>query len=619
MLALAVLTALSGPLVLTVSPGGPNSSIAEAVAKAKGQAARIDIRPGVYRLTAPIMLDESTSGLTIRGAKGSRIVGGSILKRWVASIDPRISSSAKGHVYECELGDVAPGRLQRRGFGLPRQNAGLELFVDGEPMRPAAYPNDGWLRISAVPEPTKLSLDTDRPSTWSKDDEIWTLGYWQFDWAESYEPVASVDGRQVTLGSKPGAYEAMAGRRVRFLNVLEELDHPGEYVVDRKLRKAFLWPTKPIEKAEVLASEVEAPLIQVKGAQWVNLEGLQVEGGRSGGIQVIGGSHVRIDRCTVRNLGTYGISLEGCNDSAVTGCSLTGLGEFGISLDGGDRKTLTPGNLSARDNHIWAYSRWCRTYQPAVLINGVGNVVAHNWIHDAPHQAILLGGNSHLIEYNRIERVCTETGDAGAIYMGRNPTMRGTLIRFNYLHDLGPKVNTEGNYTGVMGVYLDDCWCGTTIFGNVFDMNGTGIMIGGGRDNVVENNVFLGCQPAIHFDARGIGWAKDFFKKTTEWGMYDRFAEVSADKPPYTTLYPKLATYLTDDPAFPKGNAIVRNVASGGKWMNLLDGLTEKDFTNEANVVIPEALPLDQALRQKPKGFQPIPVKDIGRLHPPQG
>ena len=49
-------------------------------------------------------------------------------------------------------------------------------------------------------------------------------------------------------------------------------------------------------------------------------------------------------------------------------------------------------------------------------LDGVGNRVAHNLIHHAPHQAIGFGGNDHVIEFNEIHNVCYESNDAGAIY-----------------------------------------------------------------------------------------------------------------------------------------------------------------------------------------------------------
>jgi parallel beta-helix repeat protein len=223
-----------------------------------------------------------------------------------------------------------------------------------------------------------------------------------------------------------------------------------------------------------------------------------------------------------------------------------------------------------------------------------------------------LSGNDHLIEFNDIRDVCTETGDAGAIYMGRDPTMRGDVFRFNRFQDLSPKVNTAGNFTEVMGVYLDDCWAGATVFGNIFDMRGDGIMLGGGRDNTIANNVFLDCHPAIHFDARGKGWAAKLFSSPGEWNFYQKIAALNASQPPYSTHYPRLASILRDDIAFPAGNAIDSNVSLGGEWLRLLDKLTTKDFENHDNLVSPKSGSLNQALMVAAKSFVPIPVDQIG-------
>ena len=82
---------------------------------------------------------------------------------------------------------------------------------------------------------------------------------------------------------------------------------------------------------------------------------------------------------------------------------------------------------------------------------GVGNRAAHNLIHDAPHQAVFVGGNDHVFEFNEVHRVCTETDDCGALYKGRNPSWRGNQIRFNYWHDIGSPMG-HGN----AAVYFDD-------------------------------------------------------------------------------------------------------------------------------------------------------------------
>ena len=201
-------------------------------------------------------------------------------------------------------------------------------------------------------------------------------------------------------------------------------------------------------------------------------------------------------------------------------------------------------------------------YRPAIAISGVGNRAAHNLIDNAPHMAIGFGGNDHVIEFNEIHSVCYESNDAGAIYAGRNWTMRGTVIRYNYLHHIN---GFEGR--GCVGVYLDDMYCGTTIAGNLFYKVTCAAFIGGGRDNTIENNIFVDCKPAVHVDARGLGWAhampEELSKEGREKGTLNG---IRYNEPPYSTRYPKLVSILDDDPASPTGNLVARNVCWGGKW-----------------------------------------------------
>src|SRR5690606_12455894 len=118
------------------------------------------------------------------------------------------------------------------------------------------------------------------------------------------------------------------------------------------------------------------------------------------------------------------------------------------------------------NSEFYDVNRWNQTYCPPIMLRGVGNRVTHNYIHDVPHSAILLHGNDHLIEYNHIARVCQNADDAGAIYMGRNPSERGTLIRYNYFHDI------ESETHWVAAIYFDDGAGGGRVFGNVFYKTG---------------------------------------------------------------------------------------------------------------------------------------------------
>ncbi len=134
------------------------------------------------------------------------------------------------------------------------------------------------------------------------------------------------------------------------------------------------------------------------------------------------------------------------------------------------------------------------------------------------------------------------------------------------------------------------------------------------------NNVFVDCTPAVHVDSRGTGWAGFWFDGRDPFIM-DGLKEVNHDRPPYSVRYPQLIALLKDEPGRAKGNVIARNVAIGGKWIELFDGLDAKTVRMEDNLTqgdpgFKDVAALD--LRLKPDsplrklGFQPIPLTRIG-------
>jgi hypothetical protein len=241
----------------------------------------------------------------------------------------------------------------------------------------------------------------------------------------------------------------------------------------------------------------------------------------------------------------------------VRSCDLFQLGKSGIVLAGGDRRTLEAAGNLAVNNHIHHYGRFQRTYAPGIHVDGCGQVVRGNRIHDAPHTAVLYAGNEHLFECNEIYRVVMETGDAGAFYTGRDWTSRGNVLRHNFIHDLG---GGEAGQVNTMGVYLDDCDCGDTIEGNIFQRAGRAIMIGGGRDNPVRNNLVMDCPIGFHIDARGMTWKQWNNPEDPSWALEEKAKRFDYTRPPWSMRYPRLATIMADRPREPANNPITGNV-----------------------------------------------------------
>lgn len=585
---------------------------------------------GIYARDEAFALTAEDSGtetapIVYRGQAGAevRITGGRIVGNFTevtdAAIRARLDDKARDRVLQADLkaqGVADFGSLTERGFGKPMHRAQLELFFNDRPMTLARWPNEGYATIAGLPdgqEARRFQYDGDRPRRWAEEPDVWVYGYWYHDWADTYLPVEAIDVEQRIITTKSQHnYGLRKGNRWYALNVLAELDSPGEYYVDRERGRLYFWPPGPVEKGRAVVSVADR-LIDMQETSHLTIRGFILEACRGTAVSVSGGSHDQIVGCTIRNIGNRAVTVTGM-DNAVVGCDIYETGDGGISLRGGDRRTLTPARLLAENNHIYNYSRWSRTYRPAVAVGGCGNVVRNNLLHHGPHNAIQLGGNDHRIEFNEIHNVCHDTGDVGAFYMGRDWTARGTVIRHNYWHDIrGP------GRIGAMGVYLDDQAGGITISGNVFLRVTRAAFIGGGCDNRVENNIFIDCSPAVHIDARGLGWQKkatDDRKGT----LRSRLRAMPYQNELWRRRYPNLVNILDDDPGTPKRNRIVRNICVGGKWDDI-DRKTRKYQVIEDNLIDEDPHFVDRDdgdFRLQPSspafktGFKQIPVERIG-------
>ncbi|MBI4417129.1 MAG: right-handed parallel beta-helix repeat-containing protein [Ignavibacteriales bacterium] len=561
--------------------------------------ATVFVRAGRYERNKTLLFGSEDSGSKRTpvvwrsfGDETVIVTGGRRVSGWRNVTDQtvlvRLGSAAKRRVVQTNLreqGITDFGVIQQRG------SPGLELFFRGERMQLARWPNSGWIRISEVPQTGdslynkglerekrfdsvpvgrhygRIGYEGERPRRWRETGNIYLHGYWTWDWSDSFQRVHSIDTlhREITLASPHHHYGYTKNQRYAVLNVLEELDAPGEWFLDRSTGMLYFWPPASLDTGDCTVSMLEEPLVVLEKANHIVLRGFIFEQARAEGIRISGGTGNQIAGCTFRQLGGEAVTIIGGADNTIVSCDLYDLSQGAIRLTGGDRKTLTPGGNSAVNNHIHHFSTWLRTGQYGVFLDGVANRIAHNKIHDAPFEAIYLRGNEHVIEFNEIHDVTKETGDAGALHTGRDWTWRGNVIRHNYFHDLvGPGLH------GVMAVYLDDWASGFTVYGNIFYRAGRAAFVGGGRDNTVENNIFIECAPSVHVDARGLGWAGYYFDGTFPW-LFERMDEMKFRQPPYSERYPELLKLYDDEPRVPKGNRIVRNISYGGRWMDVYD------------------------------------------------
>lgn len=489
----------------------------------------------------------------------------------IANWKPYRGKVLQADVSNLQLETLQPLNRDRFGGDVP----GFELFFAGRRLDLARWPNhianhkrDGeWSYIAAAPDKsrTQFSMYGERAKNWSKPQELQVHVWPQHDWFDQFVGVQSIDvaKQQITL-AQPTGYDLSPGRRFYVRNVREELDAPGEWYFDREAKVLLLYPPQPLKSGKIFVS-MAPNFVHAKDVSDVSFRGLTLDGYRERGVVVENGARVRIEGCTISNTFSSGISFSGGTEHTAIGNDLYEIGRGGISMSGGDRKTLTPSRHLAENNHIHHFGRVLKCYQTGIQVDGVGAIVRHNLIHDGPHMGLGSTGNDHVMEFNHLHHLCMEGSDNGAFYTGRDWTFRGNVLRYNIIHDvIGYGFDKVDAQKGVIryssphaaqGIYLDDAVGGFVVFGNVlYRIGDMMIQLGGGRDNIIENNIFAGGNPAIGTDAR---WA------AYDWQghMFPRLQAVPYQTAPWSTRYPELVKPMRNY-KWPEGNQFLRNISA---------------------------------------------------------
>ena len=653
-----------GPLELYVSPGGSDAAsgtFAEPLATLEGAKAVVRalrssaglprggivvwLRGGVYERTATFGLSDVDAGAPDRPVvwrafpnETVRLVGGTPLDpAWFGTVTDaspvwgRLDPAAQGNLLQVDLaahGITDYGALMTRGYKLEAP-AALEIFFDGKPMDLGRWPNVGFEMTVEAPTSSQFTYSGTRPDRWTAAADVWVHGYWSYDYAEHHNHVAAIDtGTQTITIEGQTQYGVRAGQPWYAYNLLEEIDRPGEWYLDRGTGVLYFWAPGDLEDGDPYVSMLDAPLVHLSDAAYVSFEGINFELGRTDMVVIDGGDHNALVNCSLLGAGTDAAVVSGSN-VVLDGCEIAWPGRGGVQLTGGDRYSLTPSGNEVRNCDIHDFGRFDFTYNPGIRLQGCGHVVAHNAIHDAAHAAIMYGGNDHLIELNDIYNVCRYAGDAGAIYSGGDWSSQGNILRYNFIHHVYSGLYPDDTGT-VNAIYIDDCDSGDTVFGNViYEVAYIATFNASGRDNIFENNVIAHAHVGNQSDLRGT-LIND--NPGSSMNMLEKIGEFNYQDPPWSTAYPDLAAIPNDYAQIdayrgPGGSVFSRNLVwdttyltrentywgagAFGWYEEIADNVYGQDprFVDEATLNL--NLAPDSPAWDIP-GFQPIPFDDIG-------
>lgn len=428
----------------------------------------------------------------------------------------------------------------------------------------------------------ELDLDgTHRAERWKASlaagHEIWLKGFWRTPWEPITMKVAGIDPATESIRLAEAPPEGMGSKYTHAaetnppwrvgsgqekwlaLNLLDEIDQPGEWALDVADQKLYWYPPAPVSTLEVRISDRGTPLVRLDGAAFVQLIGLTLEGGMGTGVEIVNGQDDTVAGCTIRNVDGTGIRLQGGARNTVQSCDIVEGGGCGIEvLHVGDRAKLISADTRLLNNHIHHTGRLA--FREGIRLDTVvGVTVAHNLLHDLPKGGVRTDGiNNCLFEANEIHNNALGESDTGAFYNYGGWTTYGNVFRGNLVHHCN-----RSN-----GFYSDDGTSGDIYEENVVYDVINGLLFGGGHDLIARHNLFVKTK-AQSLDDRGI--ARHYELGTA----YEaRLRAMRPDEEPWKSYGERLKTEFAlrenlwadvldpaKHPEYPNGSAMVDNVA----------------------------------------------------------
>lgn len=484
--------------------------------------ARVLLRGGTYHLAEPLVFSTGDSGAdgaprsyeSYPGEKailvGTRLLTGT----W---------QSLGANVYVLDVGPDP-------------QTAGTfrTLFVDGKRATWARFPNQGYLQAAGGQGKTIIELapGTAKPS-WAKDPSATVNIIAEKGWYNQIVRLASVgrSGERIELAGRETQGNILAGNRFYVEGIREELDHEGEWYLDRAAGKLFYYSATSPQGHRFEAAAMDR-LIDVRGTVSQPVRHLAFRGlgffgsdftvdhvavrtNQDAAIHLVNAQDVEITECRFISVGGYAVWLHlDSRDNVIRRNEIADAGAGGVLLTGARFSYLSDsdvfdaspevqqvapiGNVIA-ENHIH-HGGVVRDYcsgvhldsRPLALSLARGNYVGFNHIHDLPRNGVFIfrnqGGN--IIEGNHIHDVLKRTNDGGAIHLASmNPLCAPTHIIDNRIYRVGYQ-GGDAKVRLAFGIYPDWFTSHMTIRGNIVsDTRDGGIRLLGGSDTTIEDNV----------------------------------------------------------------------------------------------------------------------------------
>lgn len=356
-------------------------------------------------------------------------------------------------------------------FSAPLDVEPLLVVADGERLRLAHHPNEGYLYVDEDSAALDSFVDADLASSGAGDVVGAMLLMRANRWDLLARRVTGFTAPTVTLEG-PLSGDASINRNEGYVltDKLWMVDGPGEWFYDATAGRLHL---RLPGDAEPSSHDVQVAL---------DSDGIQLQG-----------DHVTLDGLGVRHAGRSGIQLRSCEGIVVRGCRIESAGYHGIYVNwppagaevllenntvvdayfGGimvnadteaeqhvvvrgntveDTAAAFPlvGRTSPAAGHGWGFGM-------GLHLRGRGVEAEANTVRSAGYSCVVAGGTGLSLRHNHLERCCLLFDDGGGIYLGGDghQVVGNTIVDSLGNPEGTPSFFTTGS-TAAQGIYPDD-------------------------------------------------------------------------------------------------------------------------------------------------------------------
>lgn len=566
------------------------------------------LKGGIYERTDTITFSSADSGtedapIRYIAEEGEKVVFTGAKKVDVLKFVP-VDETETGRLPENSKNNVLKVDLAAQGFTADELDftkykhdnvteglKALQVTLNGKNQRISRWPNSGYnLILDSVEGDNErnggsknvagcIFYKGNRPDRWVTADNMFVEGYLANQWHGQWALIDKIDTDKKSINFKYYTkYGILKDNRWAVVNLLEEIDIPGEWYIDfDKLIMYYYPPYKLSESDDLSIGVMNKNMFDFVGASNIILENLDItmtkndplplldnDNGGNGILITDNSKNITIKDCRLYNIGMSGIVINSDNVT-VDGCVINSTGYNGITAKKcGSRNPLRESNVVIKNCDISNPSRDSGSGGFASIVlsmNTVGVEVLHNVLHNAQNSGIRYSGLSNYFAYNEIYNAVTKSADAGAIYAGRSWADYGNVFEYNFIHDIGQQ-NNISEYPA-SAIFWDDYQSGQEFRNNICVINNykktSAVKIGGGLDNVVTGNTMVSANWDIIGEDRNAGISQDVM-------TYARSILLYSTVPAYDTEYLK---------KYPLMSSLTERVNSNNNVIPLTETITD--------------------------------------------